>query len=89
MQESERDLHELLVVEATTQNAALAPSLTASKRRAPSTAIDLISSSSSLTRYRTSSSTSSLAAEPALARKVRTRGCSSQRLQLSPHITLH
>jgi hypothetical protein len=88
MQASERDLHELPVLEPATQNTALTLSLTRFAHASPSTAIDLIRSSSSLTRYRTTSSTSSLAAEPALACKVRTRGNSSQRLQLGAHITL-
>ena len=87
MQASERSLHELPVLEAATLNTALTHSLTASAF-APSIEIDLIRSSSSLTRYRTTSSTSSLAAEPALACKVRTRGCSSRHLQLGAHITL-
>jgi hypothetical protein len=88
MQASERDLHGLPVLEPATQKTALTLSLTRSAHASPSTTIDLIRSSSSLTRYRTTSSTSSLAAEPALACKVRTRGCSSQRLQLGAHITL-
>lgn len=89
MQARERDLHELLVVETASPNTALTLSLTPSSfRTRPNIAIDIIRSLSSLTRYRTTSSLPSLAAEPALACKVRSPGSSSQHLQLGAHITL-
>jgi hypothetical protein len=67
----------------------VAPSL-APRTRAQSTTctIDLIISSSSLTRYRATSSLTSPAAEPALVHKVCNDGCVNLLLQFNTHITL-